>query len=523
MSLHTLDRAHLAPDSYEDRGREAQATSPERRVVEISGRRYEVLAHASTRSGYQGTAYRDLASNEVVIAHRGTELSPTSEQFLLDVVRADGGMVAKGINVQAEDAIEFTRLAMEKAQRWADTHGMFIPAITVTGHSLGGTLAQITAHRFGLPGETYNAFGAAELGLLQGPPAPGAEIVNHVRAIDFVSAASRHFGEVRGYATEADLLHLRRHDYGLDPSSYRPDVALMASPTTALARLSMRADPAAAALSPEGIDAHRIGSMATYSLDSSILSEANRQRYEANRTLVSAYRDDIHDIRLGVSTAARAWPQAVDSIGQTARIGADAVTVAQIAAPIAQALHNLPAAVARMPAGRIQEWMQREPATDSHEPSSTYRLDALNNFHLHGIGGQASEAFQPQASATALRSFDDPQHCLHALHAKLKSELPDYTSPNRLAQFTAACHSAGIGTGNLASIDIDSQQAVFQARAGWPQAVIDMSRSAPSVQESLQRVQEIDQQRLEREQERQSHALQSPEQMRAGPAHSLGP
>ncbi|MBC7989284.1 MAG: hypothetical protein H7Y19_06845, partial [Luteimonas sp.] len=81
------------------------------------------------------------------------------------------------------------------------------PKVSVTGHSLGGALAQITAAEYGLRGETFNAYGAAGL---YDTPAGGAQVINHVRATDMVSAAGQHFGSVRIYATEQDVELLLR-------------------------------------------------------------------------------------------------------------------------------------------------------------------------------------------------------------------------------------------------------------------------------------------------------------------------
>ncbi|HEY0659732.1 MAG TPA: DUF6792 domain-containing protein, partial [Lysobacter sp.] len=206
MSLTTLDRAYLAKDAYEDRSREASATDAENNVVQVGGRTYRVLAYVSKPSGYQGTAYRDVLSGEVTIASRGTEIP---WQLNRDLLRTDGGMVVKAVNAQADDAIEFARKAIELTKDRAREWNQPIPPITAVGHSLGGSNAQIQAHRLGIRAETFNAYGTAELPIMQGPGKPGAQVVNHMAAGDFVSAASRHFGTQRVYATEADIAHLR--------------------------------------------------------------------------------------------------------------------------------------------------------------------------------------------------------------------------------------------------------------------------------------------------------------------------
>jgi pimeloyl-ACP methyl ester carboxylesterase len=136
-----------------------------------------------------------------VVAHRGTEFG---REFVRDGVVADGGMVAARTNAQMADAIELTERALDLAKK---PHNLseygHTPEVTVTGHSLGGVLAQITAYKFGLRGETFNAFGAVSLGYKI--PEGGAQVVNHVKASDPVSAASRHFGQVRYYASAQDV------------------------------------------------------------------------------------------------------------------------------------------------------------------------------------------------------------------------------------------------------------------------------------------------------------------------------
>lgn len=52
-------------------------------------------------------------------------------------------------------------------------------AVSVTGHSAGGSLAQITFHEFSLYGETLNACGAVGI---DGVPSGGSQVINHVRA-----------------------------------------------------------------------------------------------------------------------------------------------------------------------------------------------------------------------------------------------------------------------------------------------------------------------------------------------------
>jgi hypothetical protein len=89
--------------------------------------------------------------------------------------------------------------------------GSISPEVTVTGHSLGGTLAQVSAHHFGLKGETFNAYGAVSLS--RRIPEGGHSVINHMMAGDAVSAASPHFGETRIYARPEEVKTLLSKGY----------------------------------------------------------------------------------------------------------------------------------------------------------------------------------------------------------------------------------------------------------------------------------------------------------------------
>ncbi|MGO1069630.1 XVIPCD domain-containing protein [Lysobacter sp. CA199] len=189
MTISSAHYAELSEAAYDP----PKADSEGKRIKEIDGVKYTVLAEADTRSGYQGLILQREGTKEIVVAHRGTEFT---RQFIQDVASADGGMVAQRVNAQAEDAIAFTAKAVELGRQQS-------VSVTVTGHSLGGCLAQITAAKLGLRGETFNPYGAADLNLRI--PEGGHQVINHVMAADFVSSGSQHFGEVRVYASRHDV------------------------------------------------------------------------------------------------------------------------------------------------------------------------------------------------------------------------------------------------------------------------------------------------------------------------------
>jgi len=155
-------------------------------------RPYEVRTVYESPSGYRGVVYRNMESGDYVVAHTGTEFDTDKVR---DGLITDAQMPLLKVNQQLDDARDLVELAIEMAKRDGTS-------ATVTGHSLGGFLTQVTAYEYSLRGETFNAYGAAGL---YGVPEGGSQVINHVRATDMVGAANRHFGEVRVYATQQDV------------------------------------------------------------------------------------------------------------------------------------------------------------------------------------------------------------------------------------------------------------------------------------------------------------------------------
>lgn len=281
MTLRSTDYALLAQESYHDSQVDAD--------VKLDGVAYKVFATTSDElTGFQATAYQRQDTGEVVIAYRGTE-------FDREPVRdggVDAGMVLLGVNAQAPASEAFTRQVIEKAKHEAELNDRE-PQITVTGHSLGGTLAEINAAKYGLHGETFNAYGAASL---KGIPEGGDTVIDHVRAGDLVSAASPHYGQVRVYAAQQDIDTLQH-------AGYRDDSGI----------LSLR-NP----IKATNFDAHAIDNFVPNSklLGQSIISPENVARYDAHKGMVDRYRDDVADIRKGISAP---WeiPKAIGELKDT--------------------------------------------------------------------------------------------------------------------------------------------------------------------------------------------------------------
>ncbi|MGO1069555.1 XVIPCD domain-containing protein [Lysobacter sp. CA199] len=294
MSMTTQQYANLAQDAY----RSPDLSKEEERRTQIDGVTYKILDHVDKPSGYQGTIYQREDTGEIVVAHRGSEFD---NQPFKDGLLADGGMVAKRVNAQAADALEFTRSAIEKAQKQGHDFGVE-PQVTVTGHSLGGCLTQITAAKLNLNGEAFNPYGAAELGYRI--PEGGNQVINHVMAGDVVSAASKHFGKVQMYAEPVELNVMKAAGYDDNGSQF--DIR----------------NPIKAAVT--GGDSHRMHHFLNVDgngqPDRSILVQPQaRELADQHRPMFDKYRGDIENIRGGVSVGAsgvRGLQGVADEIGR---------------------------------------------------------------------------------------------------------------------------------------------------------------------------------------------------------------
>lgn len=279
MTISTDNYAVLAKDSY-------QAPRLQKDIT-LDGVVYRAIDYADNHvTGFQATAYERMDTREIVIAFRGTEFDrePIKDGGI------DAGMVLTGLNAQTPDAMAFTKRVLGKAKELEQMNHQPTP-VTVTGHSLGGTLAEITAAKFGLKGETFNAYGAA--GLLQDVPAGGHEVINHVRATDVVSAASKHFGEVRIYAVQDDINTLAK-------AGYRDDSTLL-SPRNPIKAIDFTAHAMDNFVPGNKMFGH------------SIIDTESQKLYQDHQQMVDRYRDDVLEIRTVISAGWTAPKAALDN------------------------------------------------------------------------------------------------------------------------------------------------------------------------------------------------------------------
>jgi len=267
MSIDAHGRAALAIDAYRTYRRDDWEKG-----VAVDGAAYRILDQATDSSGYQGTLYQEKETGELVVAHRGSEFD---RELVQDGLIADAGMVLLGINSQARDAVDFTERSVALANRLNFTKCQ-VPDITVTGHSLGGTLAQISAYRLGLKGETFNAYGAA--GLIADIPAGGNQMINHVRSTDFVSAASPQYGEVRVYALQQDIDALHGRGYANDPRVLTD----LRNPLGVAFGIGMQAHHGQNFVPPPDVPGA-----------ASVINDDNLARYLQHQPMVDKYRRDV--------------------------------------------------------------------------------------------------------------------------------------------------------------------------------------------------------------------------------------
>lgn len=150
-------------------------------TITVNGRVYVVVDLADDVSGYQGLILFDQISNSIVVVNRGSQ---TSDDF-----GSDAEMAFNTTSSQWNAARIFG------AQVASDAASLGATSIYTTGHSLGGTLAQMLASYYGWQGYTFNAYGAGDIYNRLGLSfAAGAQIFNYRTMFDLVSDASTQLG-----------------------------------------------------------------------------------------------------------------------------------------------------------------------------------------------------------------------------------------------------------------------------------------------------------------------------------------
>ena len=275
--------ADLAVDAYNTR-----TVTKGNKKITIEGNDYKVLAaHNNRATGYHGTVYQDVRTNEIIVAHRGTE--PVLDDWLDAYI--DWKMVSNSVNYQAADSEKLTRMAIAAAEQFHNDTGFPIPQITHVGHSLGGAHVEIQAYRFGHEGVTFNGYGAVGMrGVRQGD----GDVTNYAKAADVVSAANAHYGKVILLAEQDDIAPMKKIGYNNKSNTAAPYAF-------GVAAISMGTH----------LSSHFVGK-------DSILSDRNydraRRLADENKFMIQDYRGDVETSKNVIAAAKFATSNPIEKI-----------------------------------------------------------------------------------------------------------------------------------------------------------------------------------------------------------------
>lgn len=425
MTDKTIDYAFVALNVY----RELR----EGNKVRLNGKDYWVDQVAMDGlTGFYAAAYREVSSGRTVIAYRGTD---DISDGIVDLT-----MVGARFSLQQVESEMFTRSVLKHARERSELSGAS-PDITVTGHSLGGGLAEVNAAKFGLKGETFNAYGAA--GLIRGTPEGGDQVINHVRAGDPVSAANRHFGEVKIYATADDITTLQHAGYD------RPHTGLGST---------------LSAVSPSS---HSMSNFIPKGDETPLLGPEAEARYRANSTLVDRYRADVlmsREIVAQVATTpAVVAPALAIRAGQlyTERLGHDWNELVERSRPVVEAARR--GAVA---AGHAMEVGADHARTTAITGART--LGLVHESVASGVWGSPTHAAELERLLHPPR-LDEPTHPdnplyrqalrgVHAIDADTGRK-PDHMSENLAAALAVEARKQGLARVDQVTMSNDFSRA----------------------------------------------------------------
>lgn len=409
MSIDTTEYALLARHAYKD--------AKPGQTVDAAGAEYVVVDHVDDpRTGFQATAYQRSDTRQIVIAFRGTEF----DREPLQDGGVDAGMVLTGLNAQAPEARAFTERVLDRAKLDAELNHHPLD-VTVTGHSLGGTLAEIAAAKYGLKGETFNAYGAA--GLLYGIPEGGHQVIDHVRAGDLVSAASPHFGEVLIYAAPQDIETLSKAGYRDDSGPLSPRNPIKATDFTAHAIDNFVPD-------------NKI-------LGYSIASPEGEALYQQHKGMIDRYREDVRDVRTVLSAPwelPRAVVHGVEDAGRTV-----AEKVSEGARAVGHAVEH-----AAEDVGHAFE------AAGERASRAFHTLTHPDEWFDRNAHGAHTRLDQPDHPDHAL--FQQARTAVHALDAE-RQRVPDQQSDQLAAAMVVAARKTGLERIDKIVLSDDGQHA----------------------------------------------------------------
>lgn len=167
-------------------------------AIDVAGYTF-LKASPPNDSGMFAAAYREKATGKIVVVFRGTTPGDLGDD-LADIALKTGGW-----HQQFDDAIEFVA---DIANRFLGGVLNTSPAnLLVTGHSLGGALAQITGRLFGADGAAFDPVGAIDqIGMAQFRAA--AQRVGVDPAANSIAATFRNYAVEGSLASSSSTNHV---------------------------------------------------------------------------------------------------------------------------------------------------------------------------------------------------------------------------------------------------------------------------------------------------------------------------
>ncbi|MEP6906557.1 MAG: hypothetical protein ABI858_01035 [Pseudoxanthomonas sp.] len=500
MSASSQQYAGLADDSYSDKYPSRIFPPKDRPKFVYEEFKYWILEHYSNGvTGYQGTIYQRMDTGEIIVAHRGTEGDKKWQGWIKDGAVTDVAMVTSRVNLQARDALALTRRAVEYAQSIGRDANAQAPQVTVTGHSLGGTLAQYTAHYFNLKGETFNAYGAVSLGYRL--PEGGNSVLNHVMAADSVSAASAHYGQVRVYATPAEIARLHGAGYANDRNELDPRL------------------PQVAAL--KNLGSHSMHNFLNVDgekrPDKSVLGDpAARQLAETFEPMIEKFRSDLRWGRGAVTAIVRdplgRFQDGINQIRGPEPAGEPAardeqfaqqrLEGAQRAAALEQRIRETskpnPFFMSSSEAMPVPASIRRPDATEWSAPQRPYTLrdytpPVQTSPRTRGHHDRRQEQAEERQPDVHRQTNDQAQifpadHPSYPLYAALAGQLPGLPK-EKIAEITVAAHDGRITSPmQLKEVIIHNDQVWVAGHIPGERAHVSLSTSGPSLPEIMQKI-----------------------------------
>jgi len=184
----------------------------------------------------------------------------------------------------------------------------------------------------------------------------------------------------------------------------------------------------------------------------------------------------------------------------------DAAALAAAQAQVAAAQAELAATrqqMARMAAERhdgLERRDERDERDQRDQPGTTQLAqgrDTRQDLEAGTHGKQVSATAVADASRPLLREFSDPGHPQHALYNTLIEVLPEGTSPRWVAQATAACYMSNIRKpDDLGDVHGINGTVLFRSTSlPGRYATLEATEPLRTVQQTMQDVQQFDQQR----------------------------